>query len=403
MVLFFVFHSVCTTFAARNYTLTIMKKYALAALALLGMAACSDKKFHVEGAISDAKDQVLYFENVGLNGIEVLDSAKLGEDGTFDFSGEGVAAPEFYRLRIKDQIINVAIDSTETIGIKAQWPSMASDYEVTGSDNNLKIKELALMQQALLRQAMALEADNTLPAQVRQDSLRTLINGYKERVKTDYIFREPNQSYAYFALFQTLGPWLIFDPKSNRDDIKVFAAVATSWDTYFPGAERGENLHNIAIEGLKNSRIIQQKQAQQLEPAKVVESGIIDITLTDNHGNRRSLSDLEGQVVLLDFHVFSMEDSPRRILALRDLYNKYHTRGFEIYQVALDPDEHFWKQTTAALPWVSVRDEEGPNSRTLQTYNVQSLPEYFLIDRQNNLYKRSQQIKDLDAEIAALL
>ena len=108
-------------------------------------------------------------------------------------------------------------------------------------------------------------------------------------------------------------------------------------------------------------------------------------------------------MVLLDFHVFSMEDSPRRILALRDLYNKYHTRGFEIYQVALDPDEHFWKQTTAALPWVSVRDEEGPNSRTLQTYNVQSLPEYFLIDRQNNLYKRSQQIKDLDAEIAALL
>ena len=130
-----------------------MRKYILAALAVIGMAACSDKKFHVKGTITDAKDQVLYFENVGLKGIEVTDSAKLDEKGSFAFSGEGVQAPEFYRLRIKDQIINVAIDSTETIGIKAQWPTMASAYEVTGSDNNLKIKELALMQQTLLSQA----------------------------------------------------------------------------------------------------------------------------------------------------------------------------------------------------------------------------------------------------------
>ena len=31
----------------------------------------------------------------------------------------------------------------------------------------------------------------------------------------------------------------------------------TSWDTYYPGAERGKNLHNIAIEGMKDIRIIE--------------------------------------------------------------------------------------------------------------------------------------------------
>ena len=49
---------------------------------------------------------------------------------------------------------------------------------------------------------------------------------------------------------------LIFNPRSSEQDVKVFAAVATSWDTFYPNEERGENLHNIAIEGMKDIRII---------------------------------------------------------------------------------------------------------------------------------------------------
>ena len=98
-----------------------------------------------------------------------------------------------------------------------------------------------------------------------------------------------------------------------------------------------------------------------------------------------------------------MENSPARILQLREIYNKYHAQGLEIFQVSLDSDEHFWKQQTAALPWVSVRDEEGVNSQRLMLYNVQAVPDFFLIDRGNNLVKRAAQIKDLEAEIKKLL
>ena len=88
---------------------------------------------------------------------------------------------------------------------------------------------------------------------------------------------------------------------------------------------------------------------------------------------------------------------------LRDLYNKYHAQGFEIYQVSLDPDEHFWKESVAALPWVCVRDANSTGSVYLTQYNVQSLPTFFTIDRNNVLQKRDAQIKDLDAEIKGLL
>ena len=375
-----------------------------AAFAVLALTACNQNKFHVEGVIDNAADSVLYFEHMGLSGIQALDSTKLSSDGRFDFSGEATPAPEFYRLRIGDQIINVAIDSTETVTVKAQCPAMATQYEVEGSDNCSKIRELALKQIALQGQAIALERSGQLDRGQLLDSLQRMLNAYKEDVKMNYIFKEPNKSYAYFALFQTLGPWLIFDPKNNRDDVKVFAAVATSWDTYYPGAERGENLHNIAIEGLKSVRLIDYNNREQsLDASKVVESGVIDIELTDNKGTKRMLTDLKGKVVLLDFHLFSLQDSPKRILMLRELYNKYHAQGLEIFQVSLDSDEHFWKQQTAALPWISVRDAEGIQSPVLTYYNVQSLPEFFLIDRGNNLVKRSSQMKDIENEIKALL
>ena len=339
-----------------------MKKYVIITLAVLGMASCSEKKFHVEGTITEAQDSVLYLENVGINEINAIDSVKLSADGQFSFSGEATEAPEFYRLRIADQIINVAIDSTETVTVKAAYPKMATEYEISGSENCQKIKELALKQMDLQRRAILISSDEHLTVDQSNDSILGLIKQYKNDVKKQYIFPAPNQSYAYFALFQTLGNMLLFNPRTDKEDIKVFAAVATSWDALYPNAERGANLHNIAIEGMKNVRINEANQAQTIDASKVQATGLIDIALPDNKGKVRKLTELKGKVVLLDFHVFATNDSPARILLLRELYNKYHDQGFEIYQVSLDPDEHFWKQQTSALPWISVREEAGLNS-----------------------------------------
>jgi peroxiredoxin len=381
-----------------------MRKAAAMMLAALTIASCSDNKFTVEGQIGNAKDSVLYFENVGLEGINVLDSVKLNDGGDFSFRQEAPGAPEFYRLRIADQIINVSIDSTETVQIKGSYPNMASDYTVSGSENCEKIKELALRQMDLQSRAIAIQKDPSLSIDRANDSIQNIINAYKEDVKRNYIYKEPMKAYSYFALFQAIGNYLIFNPKSNKEDIKAFAAVATSWDTYYPHAERGQNLHNIAIEGMKNQRIIESKNRDlQVEASKVSEAGVLDIALIDNKGQERHLTDLKGKVVLLDFHIFALNDSPARIIMLRELYSKYQQQGFEVYQVSLDPDEHFWKQQTAALPWISVRDADGVNSQRLMLYNIQTVPDFFLIDRGNNLVKRAAQIKDLEAEIKKLL
>lgn len=385
-------------------SLTHLPALAAAALMAVGLASCDNKKFRVDGTITDAKDSVLYFENMSLDGPVAIDSVKLGDDGAFSFSEKSPEAPEFYRLRIAGQIINLSVDSTETITVKAAYPTMATGYTVEGSPECATIKELALKQIDLLGRVLAVERNNTLGFDQTRDSVARMIEAYKHEIKLNYIFKAPMRPSSYFALFQTLGSRLIFDPRESEDDIKAFAAVATSWDTYHPNSIRGKNLHNIAIQGMRNVRIVRnQRAAQAIDASKVNTTNIIDIALLDNKGQARRLTDLKGKVVMLDFHVFGAEGSTKRIMQMRDIYNKYHGRGLEIYQISLDPDEHFWKTQTAALPWISVRDPQGIQSNNLVLYNVRSIPTFFLIDKTNTLRKRDAQVKDLDAEIQALL
>lgn len=372
----------------------------IAAVGML-LTACSAKKYHVEGEISNAKDSVLYFENISLEGPVVIDSVKLGDNGQFTFAADAQDAPEFYRLRIADQIINLSADSTETVTVKARYPEMSWKYEVSGSESCKKIQELAYLQIDLQNRCIAIDRNPSLSMRVANDSIEKVIEQYKGKIIENYIIKEPMKPYAYFALFQAIGSRLIFDPRTNRRDIKMFSAVATSWDTYYPEAERGKNLHNIAIEGQKNVRIVDNaNQGITVDASKINNTNIVELSLIDNKGNLRKLSSLKGNVVLLDFHSFEGEGSTERIMELRSLYNKFHAQGFEIYQVGVGTNQHFWKTSVAALPWVSVFDESGV---AVGTYNVQAIPTFFLLDRNCSPAKRDLQIKDIEAEIKALL
>ena len=383
-----------------------MKKITFVALIALALTACNtEPKFNVEGEISGADGKMIYLESSGLEGIVPLDSAKLKGDGSFNFKQLRPESPEFYRLRIDDKIINFSIDSIETIRINAPYGGFSTDYTVEGSENNTKIKNLTLKQIRLQSDfnalAKALQA-NKIGHDVFQDSLNALIKNYKDDVKMNYIFSAPNTSAAYFALFQKLNDYLIFDPLNNKDDVKCFAAVATSLNNAFPHAIRSKNLYNIVIKGMKNTRQ-PQKRTLEIPEEKIVEAGVIDIALRDVKGNIRKLTDLKGKVVLLDFSVYQSPAGAPHNLMLRELYNKYASQGLEIYQVSLDADEHFWKTSADNLPWMCVRDGNGIYSSTVKLYNVQQVPAVFLVNRDNELKARGEDIKDLESSIKALL
>lgn len=383
-----------------------MKKVFFATLTAIALAAChTEPRFKVEGRVGDADGKMLYFEASTLEGIVPLDSVKLKGEGAFAFRQQRPESPEFYRLRVEDKAINFSIDSTETVRIEASYADFSTAYRVEGSPNSEKIKELTLKQLKLQTDINALTRtmqERRMARNVLADSVEALMNRYKDEVRRRYIFAAPNTAAAYFALFQKVNNYLIFDPLNNRDDIKCFAAVATSLNNSFPHAVRSRNLYNIVIKGMSNTRAPRQK-VLELPEGMVAETGIIDISLRDLKGNIHKLSDLKGKVVILDFTIYQSTVSPAHNYMLIDLYNKYAGKGLEIYQVSLDADEHFWKTTADNLPWICVRDGNGIYSSLATSYNVQKLPAIYLIDRNNELNARGETLKDLEGAVKALL
>lgn len=384
-----------------------MKKnvYGLVAVAVLGLIGCSQNPtFRVQGVVDGAKDKLIYLEASGMDGVVVLDSVRLNASGEFDFRHEKPEAPDFYRLRIEDKVLNFAVDSTETQTFKASYADFSTGYQVDGSENSKKIKELALRQIHLQNRVNGLVKDargGKISNALFEDSLESIIEDYKDSLRLNYIYAAPNKIYAYYALFQEVNGLLLFDPYNNREDVKCFAAVATSMNNAYPHADRAKNLYNMVIKGMKNTRPV--RQVASGDPVEVNESGIIDIELKDIKGDVRKLTELTGKVVLLDFTAYQTPVSVPHNFMIRELYDKYASQGFEVYQVSFDPDEHFWRTSADNLPWVCVYDPNGVYSVNAGIYNVQKLPTYYLIDRKCEISANGEEIKDLDAAIRKLL
>lgn len=385
-----------------------MKKLYLAVIVPLLLAACGENKsnFHVDGQISGAEGKMLYLDAAALDGIHVLDSVKLKASGDYSFSHQRPEAPDFYRLRLDDRIVNFVIDSTETVGISGSADKFGLDYTIEGSESNHKIKELSLkladLQGRIDRLTAEYQSGSLLPG-IYNDSIDRMVSNYKNDVKMNYILTAPNTDYAYFALFQRLNGYLLFDPLTSRDDVRCFAAVATSFNNAYPHSERARNLYNIAMKGMRNTRTGSQQVVELPEGSQINESGIIDITLRDIDGRERKLSDLKGKVVLLDFTAYATEVSASHNYMLRELYDKYASRGLEIYQISLDSNEHFWKTTADNLPWICVRDSRGTYSDLLTLYNVTALPSVFVISRQSELSARPESVDAVESAVKAVL
>ena len=371
--------------------------------ALLAAVSCTQSPMAtIEGTITEAEGKTLYLDHMGITQTSISDSTRLKADGSFRFSVPQPECFDFYRLRVDNKIIYLSVDSTERLRITATLPTLEVAYQVEGSEDNLMLKRLVHKQGELqhnVYQQVRHAGSKINLAKARIDSL---VQNYKKEVCMEYIYPDPGKPYAYFALFQRLGNGLIFDPISSREDIRCFAAVATNLDLFYPEAERTKNLKSITLKGMKNTRPPKAVDYSILQD-KIVETSIIDINLPDIDGAMRRLTDLKGKVVMLDFTSYGHQQSAPRIIVQRELYNKYASQGFEIYQVSLDSNEHFWKTAVESIPWICVRDEEAPYCQAANLYGVYELPTYFLVNRAGELVMRDVAVKDLEKELQRLL
>lgn len=376
-----------------------MKKFLVFSFSALLLMSCNNSgKFEVTGKVSSAKDKTIYLEHTGLVSTQTIDSAKVKSDGSFKFKAPRPEYPDFYRLRLDGKTIAFAIDSCESIQIETSLDKFATDYKITGSESNTDIQKLRQSLLKIQAKVDAITVDMNTDERTRRGAeINADVKVHKEMAKK-IILKNTRSTAAYFAIYQKINNTFLFSPYV-KEDKPFFGAVATAYNTYMPEYERTKNLYNLTLDAIRTSR---QNEARQ-EWDKVlneVGTGYININLPDKNGNAQKLSSLEGKLVLIDFSAYEMNQSVEYTFALRELYNKYHSRGFEIYQVSLDRNKILWEKSIENIPWICVRDENGPNTIAIGNYNVTSVPTTFLLSKKGVIIGRSLDFETLDKEIA---
>lgn len=374
--------------------------------ALMGafiFASCSQQEtFTIKGNIANGEGHTLYLSHIGTQKSNYIDSAKLGKSGDFKFSYERPECYDFYRLQLdkKGRQITIAIDSTETVTINSDAKSFIDSCHIAGSPQSEKIAELTALEQALQTQVNTLIKNGGPMIGETRKTINTVIDEFKQNICKEFIVPAPHSASAYYALFLNINGTPLFDPLHIRFDSRCYSAVATSLNHHHPHATRAQHLSNLAI---KSMRATQPAKRDTIYIDSSNATGLFDIKLPNIDGDSVSLSSLKGKVVMLDFTVYGNAEISARNLELRELYDKYKERGFEIYQISLDGKEHFWKTSASNLPWLCVRDAAGPESYNLTLYRVQRIPTYFLINRANEIVLRDEQVEDINKSIEKLL
>lgn len=130
-----------------------------------------------------------------------------------------------------------------------------------------------------------------------------------------------------------------------------------------------------------------------------------EIALTDPQGKTRSLSELRGKWVIVDFWASWCGPCRKKFPELKALYDAYHAAGLEVYGVSLDDKKEAWTMAIAdlELPWLHVSSLKGWDCPVAKTYRVTGIPKMFLLNPQGVIVGVDLPEQELKEKLDALL
>lgn len=361
----------------------------LLALPLLLFWACSETDVvKIEGSIENAEGKTLYFDHLEVAKTVVLDSVKIDKNGQFKFKTK-ITQPEFYLLRLSNgKLITLLTEPNERIVLKIKGDNMSKDYSVTGSKGSQLVKDLneklfeTKEKMASIRTDLEIKKNDPNFSSLSQNLLADYVKALQDQreFSINFIMKNATSLAGYMALYQQLDNNTY--TLNENDDIKYVKIVASSMKALYPEHEYTKailaNLQQLEerLANLKMSKLIKEKG-----------TNFPDISLPNAKGEEVKLSSLEGKFIVLSFWASQDPYSRKQNQTLKKVYNKYHGKGLEIYQVSVDQNEAFWKKasTEDQISWINLCDVKTGSAKATSTFNVQSIPANYLIDQKGEI------------------
>ncbi len=334
---------------------------------LTWQCATENEGLTINGKIEGAGNLQVFLDQVILGRANnVIGREEIAGNGTFSLNFPEGLEPGIYMLRIGAKRFALILEGDEKkIRIEGNLSTMDKyDLQIQGAPRSGQ---------------MAGILNEYTSRQVRSEEIATLVDTTGSPLLGAYI--------AYYAL------------GSNGAFLPIQQNALRRLQETYPGTD----LVNSYSEYLTafNLRYQEQMARDRIQVGKPAP----DITLPDPNGNMRSLSDLRGKVVLLDFWAAWCMPCRRENPNVVAVYNKYKDQGFDVFSVSLDgvdsrtmarlTDQAQVNQLTERhrnnwlqairddkLTWENhVSDLRYFETEPARIYGVNGIPRAFMIDR----------------------
>lgn len=338
-------------------------RLAVVASAALVLSSCAQKA-RVQGVVNGASESEIVVSLLKVNTLEPIDTVKTDGNGRFSVKVDvKKGEPEFvYLYRNGVRVAPLLLQAGDRITVETDT---LGNCNVTGNPE----AELYVSMERNYAEFVS-KVDGYIATDDVKNARLEYINYYRNSLR--FIAEHPYSIVNVPLMYQTVADGvLVF---GQQTDAIHFTRVCDSLETVYPDSKYVKALRKAADE----RRNVLDLQLLMKDAGSV---GFIDIELPDINAQKQKLSDVKGKVIMLHYWTLTPEQKMMNLDVLLPLYKEYHSKGLEIYQVALEGDKTAWAATMKAqnLPWVNVCDVNEASSKYVSLYALQQLPSTFFI------------------------
>ncbi|MBS1585594.1 MAG: AhpC/TSA family protein [Bacteroidetes bacterium] len=375
-----------------------MRQSLLLLSAIVLMASCRQNKsnFNVIGDIAAMPEQSVRLEEIGINEIKVLDSAKTDAKGHFELSGN-TPDERLFRIHFAQNKFILLSAEKGNIKVTGNWDNL-ENYSVEGSAGSASLRNFVSLVRENLRDINTMSIIIDSLKVKNNDSMLTAAKKDMEDYK--FKFTRYIEMYADTTKFFPVAMFSaqMLNPAVEKDYLLAFSQNLTR---RFPHATQAKEFES------RINKMLAGPAQQQAEPSAGPAEGTTapDIDLPTPEGNKIALSSFKGKYVLLDFWASwcgpCRHENPNVVAA----FQKYKSKNFTVFSVSLDNSKDKWQEAIKRdnLTWTHVSDLKGWGSDAAAMYGVQSIPANFLLDPSGKIIARDLRGDDLEAKLQEVL
>ena len=197
--------------------------------------------------------------------------------------------------------------------------------------------------------------------------------------------------------------------EQNRTNLFGALLLAQQLGYELSGEELLEEIAKFPEEIQQNDVLKTLKENAEQKIRTDIGQPFINIEQPDADGKTVSLESVVknpgNKYVLLDFWASWCGPCMGEVPHLKQTYEKFHKKGFEIYGVSFDNNRDKWLAAVDqnGMNWVHVSEVAGFDNQAAKDYAVQGIPSNFLIDAQGTIVARNLRGEALYEKIEELL